>query len=127
AAAARRRAVLALVMSKRRAAGAEQIHHDGIALEYILPLVLRQPLKVHAPIIERGVDLQAVFLSGDKVVCAVTWSGMYDAAALVEGDVVCENAGNLDRQKRMLELHALECAALERGADTRLFDARLSL
>src|SRR3981081_188541 len=50
-----------------------------------------------------------------------------DSTALIECDVVGKNAGNLYRQKWMLELHALKFASFERCADTNIFNSGIRL
>src|SRR3979411_345417 len=52
---------------------------------------------------------------------------MDDSAALIERDVLGKNAGNLYRQKWMLELHALKFASFERCADTDIFNSGIRL
>src|SRR5258708_6191943 len=69
----------------------------------------------------------SIFLPGIKVVSAVARSGVNDTAALIERDVIGKNAGHLNGKKRVLKLHAIEIAALERGANFGLFDAALGL
>jgi len=66
-------------------------------------------------------------LTGVEVVDAVAGSGVDDAGALIERDVGCENAGDLQRQKGMLKICALEMVALELGEDARFLDVALGL
>jgi hypothetical protein len=66
-------------------------------------------------------------LAGVKVVCAVAGSGVDNAAALIERDVVGEDAGNFYGHEGMLKFHALEIAALECTADLGFLDSALCL
>ena len=100
-------AVLVFVMAEQRAAIAEQLHDDRIGFENIFAFVFRQAFGIDAAIVERRVSFEAVFLAGVEVVGAVSGRGVHDAAALIERDVVGENAGDLHRQKRMLEFACL--------------------
>ncbi len=50
-----------------------------------------------------------------------------DAAALIESDVARQDSRYLDRQERMLKLHALEIAAFERSANFGFLDVALRL
>jgi len=47
--------------------------------------------------------------------------------ALIESNVIGENAGHLNRKKWMLKFHAVEIAALEPSANFRFLDIALSL
>jgi len=52
---------------------------------------------------------------------------MNDAATLIERDIIGENARHLNRQEGMLKFHALEIAALVRGAHASFLDAAFRL
>src|SRR6202035_5153724 len=67
------------------------------------------------------------FLAGIKVVGALTRSGVHDAAALVEGGVVGQNAGDLEREKGVLKLAPFEFAALEGFTDAGFFNIAFGL
>ena len=56
------------------------------------------------------------------------WPGaVYDAAALIESDVVGENAGHLDRQERMLKFHAVKVAAFVPAEFNGLLEVAIGL
>jgi hypothetical protein len=119
--------VLGFVVTEERATIAEQFHDDGIRGENVLAFVFGQAFEIDAFVVEWSIGFEAIFLSGDKVFGAVARSGVHDAAALIERDVISKDAGNLEGQEGMLEFHALEIAAVERGANVCLLDAALSL
>jgi len=119
--------MLVFVVAEERAAVAEQFHDDGIRSENILAFVFGQAFEVYALIVQWRVDFQAIFLAGIKVVGAMTGGGMNDAATLIERDVIGENARHLNRQEGMLKFHALEIAALNRGAHASFLDAAFRL
>src|SRR4029077_15216430 len=127
AAPAMRIAVLVLVIGEQCAAFREQLYDDGIRGENILALVLRQTLEVHAAIIDGRVNLQPVFLAGVEVIGAVSRSGVHDSAALIESDVVGENAGHLNRQKRMLKSHPGKVGTFELSPNAGYLDSRFRL
>src|SRR5438270_7487444 len=107
AAPAMRVSVLVVVMAEERAALLEQLHDDRIRAEDVLALVFGQAFGIHAFVVERRVNLQTIFLSGIEVLGAMTWSGVHDAAALVEGAVFGKNSGHLNVQEGMLNFQAL--------------------
>ena len=120
-------AVLVFIIAKKSAALSEQFHDDGIGGEYVFAFVFGQTFEVEALVVERRIDLQAVLLAGIEVVGAVAGGSVNDAAALIEGDVISENAGHLNRKKWMLKFHTIEIAALEGGAHASFLDATFGL
>ena len=52
---------------------------------------------------------------------------MNDTAALIESDVIGKDARHLNGDEGVLKLHAIEIAALERGANFGFLDTALSL
>ena len=116
-----------IVVAEQRAAIPEQLHDDGIRAEHILALIFRQAFKIHAFVIERRVSLQAIFLSGIEVVRAVARSGVYDATALIERDVIGKNSRDLNIKEGVLKFHAFEIAPLERAAHFRFLDSAFRL
>src|SRR5882724_511519 len=127
AAPAMRITVLVFVMPKERAAIGEEFHNDRIRGENIFAFVFGQAFEVDAFVIERRVDFQTVLLAGIEVIGAVAGSSVNDAAALIERDVIGENAGQLDGNKGVLKFHALEIAAFEGAANFGFLDATLGL
>src|SRR5208337_1985128 len=93
----------------------------------VFAFVFRKAFEIDAFVIDGSVDFEAVFLAGIKIVGAVSWSSVDDAAALIEGDVASEDAGDLERQKGMMKFHAFEVAAFVRGEDASFLDAGLRL
>src|SRR5207244_12980195 len=118
-------AVLVLVVTQQRAAIAEQFHDDRIRGENILAPVFRQPLKIDALVVDRRINLQSIFLPGIKIVGAMSRSRVNDAAALIERDIIGENARHLNGQEGVLKYHPLEIASLKRGAHASFLDAAL--
>ncbi len=66
-------------------------------------------------------------MAGIEVVGTVTGGRVNDAAALIERDVIGENARHLNRQEGMLKFHSLEIAPLIGGAQASFFDAAFGL
>src|SRR6267154_1078584 len=98
--------VLIVVMSEQRATIGQELDNNWIGGEYVLAFIFRQALQVTAAIINRRIGLESIFLTGVKVVRAVPGRGVHNAAALIERNVVSENARHLNWQKGMLELHS---------------------
>jgi len=119
--------VLVLVVGKKGAAIGKQFHDDGIRGEDVLTFVFRQAFEIHALVVERSIGFESIFLAGIEVVGAVAGSGVNDAAALIESDVVRKDAGNLNGHKGVLKFHALEIAPLVGCADFGFFDIAFSL
>src|SRR5882762_11581503 len=119
--------VFVFVVAEERAAITEQFYDDGIRSKNILAFVFGQTLEIDAFVVQRRVNLQSIFLAGIEVVGAVARSGVNDAAALIESDVIGENSRHLNGEERVLKLHALEIAAFEGGANFDFLDAALGL
>lgn len=64
--------VFVFVMGEERAAIPQQFDDDGVGFENIFALVFGQTFQINAAVIERSVSFQAIFLTGIKVVGAVT-------------------------------------------------------
>ena len=96
------------LFADEHAAFFQQLDDDGIRFENRLALVFRQALDEAAVVVLRRVGFQTIFLAGAKIVRAVARSGVHDAAALIERHVIGQDAGNLQIEKWMLELHAFE-------------------
>ncbi len=120
-------AMLIRMVPQQRAMFGEQLHDDRIRREDVLAFVFRQAFGIHALVIQRRVNLQPIFLPGIKVVRAVARSRVHDAAALIQRDVIRQQARHLNRQKRMLKLHPLEIAALETRQFLSLLDVAIGL
>src|ERR1700688_4737304 len=105
------------VVAEERATISQQFDDDGVGFKNIFALVLGQTFQINAAIIERSVRFQSIFLARIKVVRAVAGSGVHDSAALVESDVVGQNARDLKGQKGMPKFAAFKFAALEGFAD----------
>ncbi len=75
--------------------------------------------------VDRTIDVQAVFHSGEVVVVSVPGSGVHGAGSGVERDVVGKHAQRVAVDERMARLHALELRALEGGRDRRRSPAEL--
>src|SRR5262249_25374575 len=127
AAPAMRVGVLVGVMRKERAVIREQLHDDGVRLEDVLAFVFGQTFGVNAAIVERSGGFETVLLARIEVVDTVTGSGVDNAAALIERDIGSKNAGNFERQKRVLEFGLLEMMAFELCENARFFYAGLRL
>ena len=120
-------AVLIGVVAQQGAMVGQKLHDDGIRGEDVFAFVFGQAFGIDAVVVEGRVNFQIVFLAGDEVVRAMAGSSVHDAAALIERHVVGEHAGNLNRQKRMLEFHAFEIAALEAREFLGLLDVAIRL
>src|SRR5579862_4020245 len=124
---AMRVAVLVFVITKKRAAIFQKLHNDGIRGENVLPFVFGQAFEINTTVVNGCVDLQPIFLAGIKVVGAVSWSSVDDTGALIQSDVTRKNAGNLNRQKRMLKFHAVKIAALKHCNNTSFLNVAIGL
>ena len=120
-------AVLVRMMAEERAAIGQQFHNEGIRGENVFAFVFRQTFEIDAFVIDRRVNLEPVFLAGVKVVGAVSRSGVHDAAALIERNVIGENSGHLNRDEGMLELHSFKVATFVGREDFDLFDFAFGL
>src|SRR5439155_18313328 len=120
-------AMSVFVVAKKSAAISEQFHDDGIRGENVFAFVFWQAFEVDALVVEGRIDFQSIFLAGIKVIRAVTWSGVNDATALIERNVIGENAGHVNGEKGELKFHAVEIAALERGAYFGVLDPAFGL
>ena len=85
----------------------------------MLAFVFRQAFDEAAIVIDRRVRIEAVALAGVEIFRAMAGRGVHDAAALLERDVISEDARHDQIKKRMPELHAFELAALAAPADFR--------
>src|SRR6202162_3454981 len=119
--------VLVRMMAQQRAAIGEKFYDNGIRRENVFAFVFGQAFRVHTTIIERRVNFEVVALTGNEVVGAMSWSGVHDAAALIECDVVGEDAGHFNGQEGMLKLHAVEFATFERGDNFGFGNAAICL
>ena len=111
---------------KKRAALAEKLDDDRIGSEDVLALVFGQAFGIDAAVVQRSGSFEAIFLAGEEVLDAVARGGMDDSAALLERDVIGKNAGDFDGQEGMLEFHALEFAAFDRGTNAGFPKAELA-
>ena len=111
---------------KKRAALAEKLDDDRIGSEDVLALVFGQAFGIDAAVVQRSGSFEAIFLAGQEVLDAVARGGMNDSAALLERDVIGKNAGDFDGQEGMLEFHALEFAAFDRGTNAGFPEAELA-
>ncbi len=115
--------VLKLSAAQQRAALFEHGHDDRIRGPDLHAVEGRR--RVMRP--GRGIDVdvpggidaaggvEAVFLAGIKVVCAVRGRGVHRPGSGVGGDVGGQNAQDRPLQERMLEGDAVEHGALEAG------------
>src|ERR1700730_15692187 len=120
-------AVLVLVIGKERAAIGEQPYDNWNRAEDILTFIFWQALEVTAAIIERCINLQAVFLTGIEVVGAAAGFGVHDAAALSDSDVIGQDTGKLNRKEGVLKFNAGKVRAFELGAHASFFYAAFGL
>src|SRR5882724_13424059 len=98
---AMRVAVLVRVLAKQCAAIGKQLYDNGVRCEDVLALVFRQAFRVNAFVIKRRINFETISLAGVEVIGAMTGRGVNDAAALIESDVIGEQAGHLNWQKWM--------------------------
>ncbi len=96
-------------------------------MKTVFAFVFGQAFGVNAAIIDGRVDFQVVFLAGDEVVRAVAGSGVHDAATLIEGNVIGEDAGNFDGQEWVLKFQAFELTAFKGGKHIGLLDFAIGL
>ena len=101
-------AVLIRMMAEQRATIGEKFHNDWIGCEDVLAFIFGQTFRVDTLVVKRRINFKAIFLTGTKVIDAVTRRSVNDAAALIERDVVREHARHLNRHKGMLEFHSFE-------------------
>ena len=90
-------AVLVGVMPQQRTPIAQELYDDRICGENVFAFVFGQALEVDAVIIERSVNFEPILLAGNKVIRAVTGSGVNDTTSLIEGDVIGQKSGHLKR------------------------------
>ena len=93
------------MISQQCSAIPQQFHHDWVRREHILAFVFRQAFQIDAAIVERRINFDSIFLPSHKVIRAMSRSGVHDSAALIQCDVIRENARHLNREERMLKLH----------------------
>src|SRR5580658_10567418 len=117
---AMRIAVCVTVISQKRSAIFEQLQDDGVGLEDVLSLIFWQTFEINALVTDGSQTLQTLFLRRQKIVRAMPRRGMHDPAALIERHVVRQNSRHFDRQKRMLEFHALEVPPFPMGTHPQL-------
>ena len=127
AAPAMRIAVRDFLLADEHVALLQQLDDDGIRFEHSLALVFRQAFDEAAVVVLRGVGFQPIFLASPEVVRAVAWSGVHDAAALIERHVIGEYTGNLRIEKRMLEQNAFEFRAFPSRVHCVNFDVQFGL
>ncbi len=89
-------AVLVRVVAKQCAAIGKQLYDNRVCCEDVLAFVFRQPFGVNAFVIKRRINFETISLAGIEVIGAVAGRGVNDAAALIEGDVIGEDAGDLN-------------------------------
>ena len=118
-----------LARAQQGALGAEEIDHARVGVEDLLARELRHLGQEPARLVDRAVDLEAVFHAREVVVPAVAGRGVHDAGAGVERDVLAEHADGVAVDPRVAEAQALQGLALHlrdglTQRDLRLVPAR---
>ena len=119
AAPAMRITVLQFSLANQRAARFEELDEAGVGFEDRLAFVFGQTFDETAIVIEGSVSVDAVFLTGAKIVGTVARSGVDDSRALLERDIVGEDGGleTVEEGMGKFQMRGFEFAAFVSGEE----------